>query len=186
MTIWELRCASVRDYAMVVSLNRDDMLERLFNTNGSPKNWLDRPLVGLADSARGKNPRPPADVSAMVAGALVLNERARMMLAPFLLQFGQLLELDCQGSGEVRHFYNVTNIIHCVNVERSEMSDLGDVKMEAFNELKIPVEPAIFKDPSTADVRIYINDSGKRHMDSLIASANLTGIECGALAPLLW
>lgn len=186
MTIWELRYASVQDYAMVVSLNRDDMLERLFNTNGSPKNWLDRPLVGFADSARKKNPRPPADVSAMVAGALVLNEHAKNALGSFLSKFGQMLELDCQDTGELRYFYNVTNIVPCVDFERSERSDLDDVKMEVFYELNIPREPAIFKDPATADVRIYVNDSGKAVMDELIASAGLTGIECGALAPLLW
>lgn len=44
------------------------------------------------------------DFHALISLVLVLNERARMMLAPFLLQFGQLLELDCQGSGEVCYF----------------------------------------------------------------------------------
>lgn len=186
MTIWELRCASAHDYAMVVSLSVDDMHERLFDADGSSKNWVDRPLVGFADSSRRKHKRSPADVSAMVAGALVLNERAREALGSFLSKFGQLLELDCEGTGEIRYFYNVTNMVSCVNLERSEKSTFGDVKMEVFDESLVPEAPAIFKDPMTADVRIYINDAGKRLMDNLVASAGLTGIECGTLAPLLW
>jgi hypothetical protein len=186
MTIWELRCAAVNDYAMIVSLSRDDMLERLFNTNGSPKHWMDRPLVGLADSARPKNKRPLADVSAMVAGALVLSERAKEALGSFFSKFGQLLELDYEGTGEIRYFYNVTNIVRCVDVGRSEKSEFGDVKMEVFDESVVPEQPAIFKDPSTADVRIYINGAGKELVDQLIGSAKLTGVECGQLAPLLW
>lgn len=184
--IWELRCASINDYSMIVSLDRDDMLERLFNTNGLPKHWKDRPLVGFADSARRKNKRPPADVSSMVAGAMILNERAKAAIGPFLLRFGQLLELDCEGSGEIRYFYNVTNIVQCVDVDRSEKSTFGDVKMEVFHASLVPEEPAIFKDPATADVRIYTNDAGKAVIDECIAAGDLTGLECGSLAPLLW
>jgi hypothetical protein len=186
MTVWELRCASINDYAMVISLSYDESVARRFDVNGKPKHWMNRPMVGLADNGQRNNPRPPADVSAMVPGAFVLNERAKRVLGPFLSKFGQLLELDCEGSGETRYFYNVTNIVPCVDVERSEKSGFGDVKFEAFDEPKVPDDPAVFKDPSTVNVRIYINDAGKKLVDQLAASAALTGIECGPLAPLLW
>lgn len=184
MTVWELRYTSVNDYAMVVSLDDHDSLAGRFRIDGTPKNWTDRPLVGFADSTRRKNKRPPADVSAMVPGVLILSERAKDAIGPFLSQFGQLLELDCEGTGEIRYFYNVTNVVQCVDVEHSQKTQLGDVKMESFNESQVLKEAAVFKDPSTLKVRIYINDAGKAIIDPLIASAKLTGIECGPLAPL--
>jgi len=184
MTVWELRYAAVDEYAMVVPLSHDDSLSGRFDVDGKSKNWKDRPLVGFADSSRRKKKRPPADVSAMVPGVLVLSERAKEVLGPFLSGFGQLLELDCGGSGEIRYFYNVTNVLACVDVEHSEKDDFGHVRMEKFDESKVPQEPAVFKDPSTIDVRIYANDAGKALLDRAVALAKLTGVECVRLTPL--
>lgn len=184
MTVWELRYTSVNDYAMVVSLDDHDSLTGRFRIDGTPKNWMDRPLVGFADSTRRKNKRPPADVSAMIPGVLILSERAKDAMGPFLSQFGQLLELDCEGTGEIRYFYNVTNVVPCVDLEHSQKTQLGDVKMESFNDSQVPKEAAVFKDPSTLKVRIYVNDAGKAIIDPLIALAKLTGIECGPLVAL--
>lgn len=185
MTVWELRYAAINDYAMVVSLDQHASLTGRFRIDGKPKNWMDRPLVGFADSARRKNKRPPADVSAMVPGALVLNERGKAVLGPFLSKFGQLLELDCNGTGEIRYLYNVTTIVPCIDVERSEKSELGDITREAFDDALVPLEAAVFKDPATVKSRIYINDAGKAVIEPLLASSKLTGIECGPLMPLL-
>jgi hypothetical protein len=76
--------------------------------------------------------------------------------------------------------------VPCVDADRSEKSEFGDISMEVFHDSEIPIEASIFKDPSTADVRIYINEEGRELVDKLITSAKLTGIECGALTPLLW
>jgi hypothetical protein len=181
--IWELRYASVNDYAMVVPLDDEDTLSGRFDMDGNPKNWMDRPLVGFADSKRQKHKRPPADVSAMVPGALVLNERAKETLGTFLSKFGQLLELDCGGTGEIRYLYNVTNIVRCVDVERSEKTERGRIKMEVFNDAAVPKDASIFKDPSTVTARIYVNEEGKAILEPLIAGSKLTGIECGVLMP---
>lgn len=184
MTVSELRYASINDYAMVVPLRQDDLIARRFDTDGSPLDWMDRPLVGFADSSRRKNKRPPADVSVMVPGALVLSGRAREALGPFLLKFGQLLELECEGNAEIRYFYNVTNLLQCVDVDRSERNDFGDIRLEAFDESKVPKEAAVFKDPATVDVRIYVNDAGRALIEELVASVSLTGIECGPVEPI--
>lgn len=181
--IWELRYASVNEYAMVVPLDDEDSLSGRFDMDGRPKNWMDRPLIGFADSKRKKHKRPPADVSAMVPGALVLNERAKEALGTFLSKFGQLLELDCDGTGKIRYLYNVTNIVPCVDIARSEKSERGRIKMETFNDIAVPKDASVFKDPSTVTSRIYINDEGKAILDPLIAASKLTGIECGALMP---
>lgn len=184
MRVWELRYASVNDYAMVVPVDDLEVLEGRFRIEGRPKNWMDRPLVEFADSRRRKNKRSPADVSAMLPGALVLNERAKEALGLFMSKFGQLLELDCEGTGEIRYLYNVTNIVPCVDTQRSDTGERGHIRLEAFNDLLLPRTAAIFKDPSTVQSRIYINDAGRAIVDPLIGSAKLTGIECGALEPM--
>jgi hypothetical protein len=77
MTVWELRYANINDYAMVVPVDELEVLEGRFSIDGRPKNWTDRPQIQFIDTSRSKNKRPPADVSVMMPGALVLNERAR-------------------------------------------------------------------------------------------------------------
>lgn len=182
--IWELRCAAVDEHAMVVPLQPTDASAGRFRVDGHPLAWDRRPVVGFADSTR-KNKRAPADVSAMVPGALVLNGRANDALGPFLSAFGQLLELEAEPGGVVLRFYNVTHLVPCVDVERSEKNELGRIRREAFDMSRIPTEPSIFKDPATARSRIYINDAGKAVIDRIIDAAGLTGIECGPLAPSL-
>jgi hypothetical protein len=127
--------------------------------------------------SRKKKQKPRADVITFVPGALVLNERAKAALGPFLSQFGQLLEMHC--GGETLYFYNVVNLVDCVDAARSEKCESGEIEMEAFDESNVPVEPSVFKDPLTASVRIYVNDAGRRAVERIVAEAGLTGLECG-------
>ncbi|GLQ94429.1 hypothetical protein GCM10007901_33810 [Dyella acidisoli] len=62
LPVWEVRYASINDYAMVISLDDYESLVGQFRIDGTPKNWMDRPLVGFVDSKRRKNKCPPADV----------------------------------------------------------------------------------------------------------------------------
>lgn len=132
----------------------------------------------------------------MVPGALVLNTHAYEVLGPFLSKFGQLLELRSETGLDPRHyyneakpstryFYNVTNIVPCVDVERSERNDLGHIRQEVFDTSNVPAEATVFKDPATARSRMHVNDAGKAIIDELVASAELSGIECGPLEPRL-
>jgi hypothetical protein len=182
MAIWELRCGSVNEFAAIVSRDYDNIEDELFDTDGRPKDWKDRPPVGYAVDKRKKTQKPRADVSLLLPGALVLNERAREALGPFLSKFGQLMELDCEG--EPRWFFNATNLVACVDKDRSEKFEDGGIMLEALDESKAPKDAAVFKDPSTAPVRIYVNDAGKRAIEKLATDAGLTGIECGAPKPL--
>lgn len=196
MTIWELRCANINDYSPAVALDRSDRRARLFDAKGEPMNWGKVPRIGFADSSRRKHKRPPADVSVMLYGALVLNVHAYEVLGPFLSRFGQLLELRSETGLDPRHyyneaepstryFYNVTNIIPCVDIEHSELADLGRIRQEVFDTSNVPTEAAVFKDPATARSRMYVNDAGKAIIDELVASAGLSGIECGPPEPRL-
>lgn len=184
-TIWELRCAAVNDYAMVVPLHPNDVSAGRFRVDGRPLTWDRRPKVGFADSTHKRDKRPPADVSAMVPGVLVLNRRAQDVLGPFLSKFGQLLELEAEPGAAILYFFNVTCLVHCVDVERSEKNELGRIRLEAFDTSNVPAEPAVFKDPATAKSRIYINEAGKATIEGMVAAAGLTGIECGPPAPSL-
>ncbi|MFL6677324.1 MAG: hypothetical protein ACJ8IK_03215 [Burkholderiaceae bacterium] len=101
-----------------------------------------------------------ADISALTPGALALNDKAKAALEPFLLRFGQLLEMDCEG--EPRWFYNVTNVVSCIDEARSEKRPTGTLSKEAFSGERVPAEAAVFKDPLTAPVKIYVKDPASR------------------------
>ena len=60
-----------------------------------------------------------------------------------------------------------------------QIDDTGAITSEAFYDLNVPREPAVFKDPLTASTRIYVNDPGRDLLESLAAKAGLSGLECG-------
>ena len=176
MKIWELRNGLVNDVAMLVSQGDDqDMVsEEQFGGDGSPLAWSDRPVLEVFVDKRRKKPKPRADVSPFIPGALVLNERARNVLGDFLGRFGQLLEVDVEGDAE--YFYNVTNVVSCIDTLRSSKRASGAIAKEVFVDSALPRDAAIFKDPRTAPSRIYVNDAGKLDLERLIAEAGITGI----------
>ncbi len=183
MAIWELRCAAVNEFAVLVSRDYDNIEEQLFDTDGLAKDWKDRPRVGYVVEPRKKRQKSRADVGLLVPGALVLNARAREALGPFLASFGQLLELDCEG--EPRWFFNVTQRLDCVDLPRSQRFDDGGLRLEAFDLSRVPETSAlVFKDPLTAPVRIYVNEAGKQALEALVREAGLSGLECGVPQPL--
>ena len=181
MNVWELRCANINDYSMVVPASELDLLDGVFDIDGKPLDWKFIPVVKYADSrSRGKKTqRPVADVASFGPGAFVLNQKANAELGPFLGQFGQLLEVQTAGGEEFRRFYNVTNIVKCVDLERSEKSDSGGIRSEVFYDINVPRSAAVFKDPSTAAIRLYTNDAGRELIEQVVKDAGLTGIECG-------
>jgi hypothetical protein len=174
--IWELRCARVNSFAPIVALDRADSRAGLFASKGAIQDWTHRPAVEFFQETR-KKPKPRANVIFMKPGALVLDAKAKLALGGFLSKFGQLLELHC--SGEVLWFYNVTNMVACVDTVNSERDEAGMIKKEHFKETKVPTEPSVFKDPTMAPIRIYVNDAGRAEIERIAGHAELTGIECG-------
>jgi hypothetical protein len=73
MPIWELRCGSVNVFAAIVSRDYDNIEDEMFDTDGSPKDWKDRPMVGYAVDKRKKTQKPRADIGLLLPGALVRN-----------------------------------------------------------------------------------------------------------------
>jgi hypothetical protein len=177
VAIWELRCGSVNDFAMLASVDGEDARAGLFDADGKEQDWRHRPAVEFVVEPRKRKLKPRADVIAFVPGALVLNEKAHGALGPFLSRFGQLLELRC--GGETLHFFNATTLIPCIDVERSAKRRSGAIAMEAFDESNVPQQAAVFKDPRLAAVRIYVNDAGRAEIERIVAADGLAGIECG-------
>jgi hypothetical protein len=181
MNVWELRCGNINDFSMVVPASDLDLLDGVFDIDGKPLDWRFIPIIKYADSRskRKKTQRPVADVANFGPGAFVLSPRANEVLGPLLGQFGQLLKVQTEGGAEFRHLYNVTNIVKCVDLERSEKSASGGVRHEVFYDINIPRTAAVFKDPATAAFRMYTNDPGRVMIERLAKEAGLTGIECG-------
>ena len=184
MNVWELRCADVNEFSALLSVDRQDLLSGLFDADGAPQDWAHRPAVAFRVEKRKKVQKPRADVSLFMPGALVLDDKARSSLGNFLSRFGQLLELHVQETGETLYFYNVTNLIDCIDTVASSTLSDGGIVLEAFLPAALPGGPAIFKDARTAPARIYINDPGREFLERLVSHDGITGVECAALEPL--
>ena len=172
MKIWELRYDGVNDHAVLVSLEGAMSILTIFGVDGKPKEWVARPKVTPFIEKRRKTAKPRADLSYLIAGSIMLNEKACQALKDFLLPFGQLLEVDCQG--EVEYFYNVTNLVPCIDYERSGKTGSSVIK-EVFLPDAVPEMPLVFKDPYTAKSCIYLNQAGKEKFEKLCADAGLFG-----------
>lgn len=174
MPVWELKTASPDIYAALV-MSEAQARSRIFVFDGTPREWKRRPAVDVYQEGRKKGHLPRADVSLMAAGSLVLNEKAAAALRPFLDQFGQFLEAKVDGA--VEYFFNVTNVIDCIDEEKSTRRTSGSIVKEAFKADALPVAPAVFKDPRTALIRIYANDAAKAILESSLVSHHLTGVK---------
>jgi hypothetical protein len=173
MTIWEFKNGSQNEVAMLVYASDAEIDAGVFDAKGEPLNWASRPHAEVFVEPGKKKPKPRVDISALRPGSLVLNSKAKAVLEGFLSKFGQLLELDVQG--QVEWFYNVTNVVDCIDIDKSDKRPSGAIAKEAFFSEKLPTGAALFKDPKTARTKIYANDAAKALLEELIAAAGLTG-----------
>ena len=86
-------------------------------------------------------------------------------------------------SGEPRWFYNVTNLIPCIDEARSAKRRDNSILKEEFFEDRLPVGPAVFKDPRTAMAVLYVNEAGKAALETIITEAAIVGIAFVELGP---
>lgn len=84
MGVWELRCASINDFAMLVGSDRGDGRLGMFDANGTARDGMHRPAVEFDVEPRKKVQKPHADVSLFRPGVLVLNAKAKLALRAFL------------------------------------------------------------------------------------------------------
>ena len=176
--IWELKSGSLNDYAPLVFASVESAM---FDTSGATLSWSKKPKIEVFVEPGRKNPNPLADVSALTPGALVMNDKAKVALEPFLSRFGQLLEMDC--AGEPRWFCNVANVIPCIDEARSAKRPSGSIVKEAFFEDRLPVDAAVSKDPLTATAVLRFNETGKAALETIINEAAIAGIALVELEP---
>lgn len=137
--------------------------------------WASPPRIRKFVDKKPKNNMPQADFGWLLPGTIILSEKAHVVAKEFFLQFGELLLLDCDG--EARYFYNVTNIVSCIDFEKSEKSSTGKSVLKAeFLQDAIPESAQIFKDPLTAKGRIYLTQAAKDVLEEIIAENELTGL----------
>lgn len=179
MKIWELKSGPLNDVAVLVYASPEDLKANTFDATGQPLQWPSRPKANVFIEPRRKKPKPRVDVSALRPGTVVLNARAKEALEAFLSQFGQLVEIDADGT--VEWFYNVTNVVDCIDPEASQKRPSGAIAKEAFFEARVPWEPALFKDPRTVRTKIYANDAARALIEPRVAEAGITGIAFAAL-----
>jgi len=178
MSIWQLRTAPADKFAPLAPTEAQ-AIAGTFEARGKPLQWTKRPKVSVFQEPKKKAALPRADVSLLMSGALVLNQKAHDALSPFLREFGQFLELDVGGATE--YFFNVTNVVDCIDPDRSEKRSTGVITKEAFRHDAAPTSAAVFKDPRTVGTRMYANTAAKEKLDALIAASGLSGVEFVAL-----
>lgn len=174
MTVWYVSAGPVDQWAMLVNTSRADFGKLgPFDVDGRLLEWQERPgLEFHAEKKRRQSPR--SDVIPFHSNALVLNANAYQALGSFLSQFGQLLEFDVDGESGY-YFYNVTNLVSCIDRERSVFSELGTLRQEVFSDSAVPVEPAVFKD-LLMRARFYTNDAGKQVLEDEAKAHGITGL----------
>ena len=91
--------------------------------------------------------------------------------------------MELHHGGETLYLFNCTNMIDCLDETRTVRDD-GLLVIEAIDESKVPSEPAVFKDPKTARMRIYVNDAAKEVIDQWTSEAGITGLEIAPIDPL--
>lgn len=181
MQIWKLECVS-NDYAGFVHADRQDAIDGLSLTDGLPKTWTIPPR--LEPFREKKMQKPLADISYLAPGSMVLSPNAYDALKDLLSPFGQLLEVQCVNAlglladqkqeSETYYFYNVTNIINCIDVERSEKRGSAIVK-PVYRSDAIPSTVQIFKDPRRARTDIYVNDTAKDVFERVLGQEHILG-----------
>lgn len=171
--LWELTSGGVAGFANLTSKNQEDLISGMFNTDGKPKAWGKVPSIEPT-FYKGKKPQPPlADIGWFAPGAVILNEKALAALKDFLSGFGEFLEMECQGLP--RYFYNVTNLVSCVDFEKSEKIETAVIRPEFIADA-IPADAQVFKDPLTAGGRIYATRAAREILEGIVMQNGLTGL----------
>lgn len=171
--LWVFSSAGTDDFSVYVHANVEDVRLDIFSTDGKPKDWIYRPRIEVFVDKKRKVQKPQADIGQFTVGTIILNEKAYAALGTFLRKFGQLLEVDCYG--QVRYFYNITNLIPVIDFEASDKIETI-VLRPAFQQDKIPADAQIFKDPLMAGTRMFVTQAAKDVLEKIIEEKGLTGL----------
>jgi hypothetical protein len=181
MPVWEITNKWMNDVAAVGPDPRSEFdpdLSVAFwkqfegDSVGSPLQWSQRPKLIICKESNASKQLPRADISPFTAPGLVVNEKARHVLGDILAPFGQFLEIEV--AGQTEYYYNVINVIECLDREHSEMPG-AYVEVPVFHEHLVPEPLTIFVEP-TMFGRIFVNEGAKTQLDERIAANQLVGM----------
>jgi len=176
MNVWQIKNNSMNKMAMLVApedAEGNDVFWEQFEGDGKPLHWTGRPKLQVFKDERSKQAKPRADISPFTADGLVLSGKARDALGDFLSQFGQLLELDVEG--HIEYYFNVTNVVPCVDPDHSERRPSGVIAKPSFIGSAIPTSAAVFVDPAMPG-DIYVNDGAQTELLLRIKQTGITGM----------
>jgi hypothetical protein len=139
---------------------------------GSALQWSHRPKLIICKESDRAKPLPRADISPFTAPGLVINEKARHALGDILGLFGQILEIEV--AGQTEYYYNVINVIACLDREHAQTSG-AYVEVPVFHKHLVPESLTIFVEP-TMFGRIFVNEGAKTQLDERIAANQLVGM----------
>ena len=77
MAAWEVRPGDMLDRPVAAAADKQDVRDRVFVTDGRAKDWAHRPPVELFNRATKKRRRERANAMPFMAGAFVLDAKAR-------------------------------------------------------------------------------------------------------------
>ncbi len=178
--LWEMTPSGAKNYSVYVYVNQEDGYSFMGVTNGKPLNWGKTLEIQPFIEKRKKIQKPSPDIGHLTVGSIILNRKAYLALKDLLQKFGEFIEVDCLG--EPRYFYNITNLISCVDVQGSEKIESAVVAAKFLQEA-IPVDIQVFKDPSTLH-HMYLTQAARDEIEKIIAENNLSGlrfVEAGTL-----
>ncbi len=179
MPIWKWNGANDA-FTTLQPMRDEDLISGTFMADGTPKTWITPPQVKPGIERQSANQRPLGDISFVMGGSVVLNDKAYAALGAFLLPFGQFLDLDlvgkvCLGGGnQPLHFYNVTRVVRCIDFERSE-TEGSKVLRPVFRHDAVPTEAQVFKDPLRKKIDVYVNDAAHGELSRLMVAAGVSG-----------
>lgn len=179
MKIWSWYGAG-NGFTALLPVRDEDIFSDVFTADGTPKTWTARPQVKPGIERNKKKQKPLGDLSSLMGASIIMNEKAYSALRTFLEPFGQFLPLDMldetglAGGDQPLYFYNVTNVIAGVDIERSVTED-GQIIKPAFAPGAVPASAQVFKDPRLLKMNIFLNDAAHAELTRRIESASLQG-----------
>lgn len=173
--IFELTRGGGNDFASYVFADQADAMRGTFNVNGYPKKWANPPIIKEPVGRTKKMHKPVSDIGWLAPGSFILTRHAYLALQNFLGQFGEFLPV-LTTDNDVRYFYNATNLVDCIDFAGSEKIERAVIK-PLFLATALPVAAQVFKDPLTANTRIYLNSAAKTILEKIVAEEKLTGFQ---------
>lgn len=145
----------------------------VFDVDGHVKHWPSPPRITPFIDKKRKKQLPLPDIGWLLPGTIILNLTAYLALKDILLRFGELLPLACDD--EICYFYNVTNLIACID-ELASDSIAGCITQAVFAPAAVQDGVQIFKDPHTVRTSIYLTDEARAALEWVINEKGLTGL----------